>query len=713
MNKKLFIGLVVLMSLALLGIIGMQYFWFSNSIRVKQAELNLSVNEAMRNSALKLENRETLQKLLSSLNKPDSNISNAPVSTASNKTFSNTFENKRVDRRPSPRDQERYPGPPHEGNMNNLQSIPPEGKYQAYTGLNTKYSINIDSIAFAEEMREQMYRYAEHLRHERDVKQMQSKIDAQNDSIQRVVRGKSGTATQVARPAPPKKSKIYIDGKEIREPSLNDIMTLRKVIGEYYRSRPNPLQNFPNRQSPVDAFRAELNRYPGRIPDSLVKVKLDSFIRKNYNSPAIHLSHAEILEFEKRFDQQLKNQGLNYNNIRFPIFDDRRFRGERPFSLEDTLVQKRIKHLTGIIDQIILEVSTDHSLVSKRLNTKLVDSVLVNELKNNGVNLKPEYAVYNDQKKRQSSIFSPGYIATDAPDYMTRLFPNDLFGSPYSLKVQFKNMDAYILKSMMFMLSMSVLLTIFLILAFIIALWAIVKQKKISEIRSDFINNITHEFKTPISTIGLAIDSIDNPKIIDNKKQVKYFTQIIREENYRMNQLVENVLRSALLDRKNLKQNIDDVDLHELIQKAVNHTQLQIESRSGKITLHLDAEKSVIEADATQVLNALMNLIDNAIKYSPAPPEIEISTHLSGNRIVCAIEDKGIGISHEVQRRIFDRFYRYTDGNIHDVKGHGLGLAFVKAIVDAHNGRISVESELGKGSRFEVILPLKTEIDEE
>jgi two-component system phosphate regulon sensor histidine kinase PhoR len=296
---------------------------------------------------------------------------------------------------------------------------------------------------------------------------------------------------------------------------------------------------------------------------------------------------------------------------------------------------------------------------------------------------------------------------------MTRLFPNDLFGSPYSLKVQFKNMDAYILKSMMFMLSMSVLLTIFLILAFIIALWAIVKQKKISEIRSDFINNITHEFKTPISTIGLAIDSIDNPKIIDNKTQVKYFTQIIREENYRMNQLVENVLRAALLDRKNLKQNIDDVDLHELIQKAVNHTQLQIESRSGKITLHLDAEKSVIEADATQVLNALMNLIDNAIKYSPTAPDIKITTHLSGNRIVCAIEDKGIGISHEVQRRIFDRFYRYTDGNIHDVKGHGLGLAFVKAIVDAHNGRISVESELGKGSRFEVILPLKTEIDEE
>jgi signal transduction histidine kinase len=180
-----------------------------------------------------------------------------------------------------------------------------------------------------------------------------------------------------------------------------------------------------------------------------------------------------------------------------------------------------------------------------------------------------------------------------------------------------------------------------------------------------------------------------------------------------MNQLVENVLRAALLDRKNLKQNIDVVDLHDLIHRAVNHTQLQIESRNGTLALHLDAEKSVIEADATQVLNAIMNLLDNAIKYSKDVPEITISTRQSGYRIICSIEDKGIGMSHEVQRKIFDRFYRYTDGNIHDVKGHGLGLAFVKAIVDAHNGRISVESELGKGSRFELIIPLKSEINEE
>jgi len=713
MNKKLFIGLVLLMSLALLGIIGMQYFWFRNSIRVKQAELNLSVNEAMRNTALKLENRETLQKLLASLNKTDSSAGKKPVGKSPRKSFSNTIEKDGDHRNHEMNGHDNDSRNAHDSKDNNLQILPPDEKYSTFSGVNKKFSINIDSVAFAEEMREQMYRYAEHLRHDRDDKMLQSKIDAEKDSIKRLNKGKAVPTAPAAKPAPQKRSKIFIDGKEIREPSLNDVMTLRKVIGDYFRSRPNTQPKPSSRQSPVDAFRAELNRYKGQIPDSLLKFKLDSFIKKNYNSPAIHLSRAEINEFEKRFDQQIKKQGLNYNNIRFPFFDDDRFHGGRPFSLEDTLVQNRIKHLTGIIDQIILEVSTDHSLVSKRLSNKLVDSVLVSELQNNGVSLKPEYAVYNDLKKRQSTISSTGYVSADAPDYMTRLFPNDLFGSPYSLKVQFKNMDAYILSSMSFMLSMSVLLTVFLILAFIIALWAIVKQKKISEIRSDFINNITHEFKTPISTIGLAIDAIDNPKIIDNKKQVKYFTQIIREENYRMNQLVENVLRAALLDRKNLNQNIDEVDLHDLIHRAVNHTQLQIESRKGSLALHLDADNSVIEADATQVLNAIMNLIDNAIKYSKDAPEITISTRQSGNRIICSIEDKGIGMSHEVQRKIFDRFYRYTDGNIHDVKGHGLGLAFVKAIVDAHNGRISVESELGKGSRFEVIIPLKSEINEE
>jgi signal transduction histidine kinase len=597
-------------------------------------------------------------------------------------------------------------------NEKNLPSLPPDGKFSSFSRENYKYSIETDSAAFAEEMREQMYRYSEQLRDKRREVLIRMNNEAAADSTRRESKEKSGGLIAAVKPPPEPRSKIVIDGKVIRVPSFKDVVTLRKVIGEYYHSRPREQSKLPSTSMSVEAFRAVLTRNQIRLPDSVLKYKMDSFIRRTYTTPSYHPSREDIADFERRAAQQGGNQGFSNNSFRFLYFDpDHRRPG--PFPLRDTLVQKRVKRLTGIIDQIILEVSTDHSLFKKRLNTKLIDSVLVNELKEKGVFLKPEYAVYNDLTEKQSSICSPGYVASEAPDYKTRLFPDDLFGSPYSLKVQFKNTDSYVLHSMSLMLSMSILLTSFLILAFIIALWAIIKQKKITEIRSDFINNITHEFKTPISTIGLAIDSIDNPKIIVNKEKIQYFTRIIREENYRMNQLVENVLRAALLDRKNLNEHIEDLDLHALILKAVNHSQLQIDSRHGILNLHLDAEKSIIAADAAQLLIAIMNLIDNAIKYSKNAPEITISTRQTGNRIVCAIEDKGIGISHEVQRRIFDRFYRYTDGNIHDVKGHGLGLSFVKAIVDAHNGRISVESELGKGSRFEVIIPLKPEINEE
>ena len=713
MNKKLFIGLVVLMSLALLGIIGMQYYWFRNSIRVKQAELNLSVNEAMRNSALKLENRETLQKLLASLNKPDSPSDKLPTRMNSFNAKAYTIVNKKNLKDSTEKNLKQFEPPKKELNEKNFPTLPPDGKFPAFTGVNYKCSIETDSVAFAEEMREQMYLYSEHLRHERQDVMMRMNNEAAKDSNLRKGKERSGEMIASVKPPPQPRSKIIIDGKVIRVPSLKDVITLRKVIGEYYHSRPKDQSKLPNRSMSVEAFRAILTRNQVRLPDSVLKFKMDSFIRKTYTTPSYHPSREDIADFERRAAQQINYQGFSNNNFRFPFFESGQPHTGTPFTFQDSLVQKRIKRLTGIIDQIILEVSTDHSLFSKRLNSKLIDSVLVNELKEKGVNLKPEYAVYNDLTEKQSSIFSPGYVSSESPDYTTRLFPDDLFGSTYSLKVQFKNTDVYVLHSMSLMLSMSILLTSFLILAFIIALWAIIKQKKISEIRSDFINNITHEFKTPISTIGLAIDSIDNPKILGNKEQIKYFTRIIREENYRMNQLVENVLRAALLEKKNLNENIDDIDLHALILKAVSHTQLQIDSRNGILNLHLDAEKSIIEADATQLLNAFLNLIDNAIKYSKDAPEITISTRQTGNRIVCSIEDKGIGISHEVQRRIFDRFYRYTEGNIYDVKGHGLGLSFVKAIVDAHNGRISVESELGKGSRFEVIIPLKPEINEE
>ncbi len=715
MNKKLFITLVILMSLALLGIIGMQYFWFRNSIRVKQAELKLNVNEALRNTALKLESRETLQKLLASLNNTDSislrdgSKKKAGIRTIDNKKKAFYLKNKSKKGKNSEDiliNSTYY--------KNDFPPLPPDdrpvGKLEEFDKMNFSF----DSMFFQEGAHEKM-REPEISRQNKHLVVMRNKSGSLHiDTIRSRTKRNPHQVTVSVKSSSSPQLHLYYNGKGNNEPKFNEIIELRKVLSGYPKSKEG--ESLSKRIN-LELAPLKFTQGHGKLSDSTIRIRVDSMMLKMQTLPNFHFpNQKEREEIEKQFFNDAKKQKISPFNFSIPFFEQPPTPQTikiRTSIVRDTLVQRRIKHLNSIIDQIILEVSTNHSLLNKRLNLKLINSVLMTELKNNGISMKPEYAIFNDQLGKVSSIHSPGYKTSMSPDYSTRLFPNDLYASPYSLKVQFKNRDKYVLRSMSLMLSMSVLLTAFLILAFVFALWAILNQKKITEIKSDFINNITHEFKTPISTIGLAIDSIDNPKIINNQGQIRYFTQIIREENHRMNQLVENVLRTALLDRKVIKQHLSEIDFHDLILKAVNHSQLQIESRNGYLNLKLDAPNALIEADATQVLNALMNVIDNAIKYSKEKPEITISTRQSGYNIICSIEDNGIGMTREVQRRIFDRFYRYTDGNIHDVKGHGLGLSFVKSIIEAHNGRVSVESEPGKGSRFELLIPLKTEKDEE
>ncbi len=703
MNKKLFITLVILMSLALLGIIGMQYFWFRNSIRVKQAELKLNVNEALRNTALKLENRETLQKLLSSLNNADSASS---IKSDKTKAHIETADAKGRKQNPKMKSRTKILDDDIMVNRisydNNSSPIPIEYRSVPKPDDFMKFNFSFDSANVAADIHGKL-KELNALQQKKHIVGLRKKgVMLHTDSIRLGTKTNTHQVTvSVSSNSSPQMHFVY-NGKD-KEPNFNEIfIELRKLMKSKDAEK-------LSKKLDVDLAPIQIVQELGKHPDSVFRIRVDSIMRKVKPFQGMRYpDRKEIKEMEARIIADDRNRKMPPFNFGFPFVPKPMEHTIKVQTIErDTLVQKRIKHLNGIIDQIILEVSTNHSLLNKRLNLKLIDSVLANELKNNGISMKPEYAIFNDLVGKVSSIRSPGYNLKAIPDYSTRLFPNDLFGSPYSLKVQFVNRDKYVLRSMSLMLSMSILLTAFLVLAFVFALWAILNQKKISEVKSDFINNITHEFKTPISTIGLAIDSIDNPKIISNHGQIRYFTQIIREENHRMNQLVENVLRTALFDRKVLKQHLVDIDFHELIQKAVSHSHLQIESRDGYLNLKLDAPNTIIEADATQVLNALMNLIDNAIKYSKEKPEITISTRQSGYNIICAIEDNGIGMTREVQRRIFDRFYRYTDGNIHDVKGHGLGLSFVKAIIEAHNGRVSVESEPGKGSRFELLIPLK------
>ncbi|HET8855022.1 MAG TPA: HAMP domain-containing sensor histidine kinase, partial [Salinimicrobium sp.] len=234
----------------------------------------------------------------------------------------------------------------------------------------------------------------------------------------------------------------------------------------------------------------------------------------------------------------------------------------------------------------------------------------------------------------------------------------------------------------------------------------LIKQRQISQIKTDFINNMTHEFKTPIATINLALDSIKNPKVSSDPEKVKSYHNMISEENKRMHAQVENVLRISRLEKNELDLNKERLDLHELIDEAIMHVELIVEDTNGYIKTHYGALKASILGNQSHFCNVIVNILDNAIKYSEGEPKIDVYTENARNNIVMKIRDQGIGMPRSVQRKIFEKFYREHTGDIHNVKGHGLGLAYVKRIVEDHHGQISVESDKGKGSTFIIKLPL-------
>jgi two-component system, OmpR family, phosphate regulon sensor histidine kinase PhoR len=263
-----------------------------------------------------------------------------------------------------------------------------------------------------------------------------------------------------------------------------------------------------------------------------------------------------------------------------------------------------------------------------------------------------------------------------------------------------------ILKEITWFIIGAILFTLIISTAFFLTIRTLLRQKKLSEIKSDFINNMTHEFKTPLATISLAVDALKNEKVIADKEKSNYFTGIIKEENKRMNKQVETILQAALLDKQEVQLNLKKVSAHELINRALSNISLPVEEKGGKLSAHLEAPRDIIMADEVHFTNFVNNLLDNAVKYSSETPGITLSTSNSGNMLRIKIEDNGIGMNKETLNRIFEKFYRAHTGNIHNVKGFGLGLSYVKTMVEAHGGTIKAESVLGKGSSFTITMPL-------
>ena len=278
-----------------------------------------------------------------------------------------------------------------------------------------------------------------------------------------------------------------------------------------------------------------------------------------------------------------------------------------------------------------------------------------------------------------------------------------------TLSVIVPNYKNIVIRQMYWKIAGVIFFTLMIITAFYITVLTLLKQKKLSEIKNDFINNMTHEFKTPLATISLAVDALRNEKVIQDRNKSDYFSGIIKEENKRMNKQVETILQAALMDRQELQLKLQPIHVHNIIQEVADNFLLQLQDKEGRAELQLNAKNDLLLADEVHFTNLISNLIDNAVKYSKDKVVIRITTHSTNKNLVIRLEDNGIGMNKETQRRIFEKFYRAHTGNIHNVKGFGLGLSYVKTIIDAHHAKIKVESVVGKGTTFTLEFPLAKE----
>lgn len=362
---------------------------------------------------------------------------------------------------------------------------------------------------------------------------------------------------------------------------------------------------------------------------------------------------------------------------------------------------------TGNMDVFPDEDSKEYYLrnfTTQIFTSEEIDDIITQSLRK--YNIKDSFQFSITNIFRSSIAASPGY----KPEYQANAVEVVLTTDKATYKETlylFINEDRnYILSSMGWMIIASVIFTIIIISAFTLTVRTLFTQKKLSEIKSDFINNMTHELKTPLATISLAIDALTNEKVIHDTDKIKYYSAMIKDENKRMNKQVEKILQAARIEKQDIKLNLQEIDAHEVIKKIADNLLLQIQERNGKLNLKLDAAKHKVEADDVHFSNIIFNLLDNAIKYSKDNPEIEIETAVFNDMLAIRVKDNGIGMNRETQMRVFEKFYRAHTGNLHNVKGFGLGLSYVKAITEAHNGKVRVESTLGKGSTFTIFIPL-------
>ena len=381
---------------------------------------------------------------------------------------------------------------------------------------------------------------------------------------------------------------------------------------------------------------------------------------------------------------------------------------DRANNLTSSIEKIKTVNRINLYDQAKREAFIQYSKnipIHNRLNSNELNFLIQRELENKKINTSFDFVILNNGLA--TKIKSNNYIEVQiGPKYYTPLFFDENGIAQYELVVSFPKKNEYVLSSIFGIGALTFILTIIIVIVSSTALYQMIQQKKNSEIKTDFINNMTHEFKTPISTINLALDSITNPKLISKPKIIKSYVKVIREENSRMLNQIENILTISQLEKNNKSLVKTSVNMHPIINNAINHIKLIISNKNGVIIKNLKAVDDLFFGNKNHFTNILINILDNAVKYSKHTPKINIETKNDNSNIFISIRDRGIGIDSKTQKKIFEKFYREQSGNIHDVKGHGLGLSYVKKIIDIHKGLIRIESKNGEGSNFIISIPL-------
>jgi len=442
---------------------------------------------------------------------------------------------------------------------------------------------------------------------------------------------------------------------------------------------------------------------------SAFKVKQANFVSTVNEASLKVILTMEKMEIVKRF-QEPELMGRNINST-IKAVDSINQIMLREMQLITTRKDLEIFFNKFFIARELMEdrmFSMDDRNTRRKIDLRTLDSLLTDEFNQRNMNTEWEFGVFNpfgDEITVSDTSFHKTALRDPKLSFHFELFPDDMHAHPDFLLLYFPKEKQYLFGQVWPLVIISILLVIIIILSFTYTLIMFFRQGKLSELKTDFINNMTHEFKTPVSTISLACEALNDKDIQKSEELYHNYINIISEENRRLGLMAERILQSAALEKGDLVLHKELTDLHEVLTEVIRNIGIQIEIKDGQIVKDFQAKSSIVEIDRMHLVNVVQNLLDNANKYTPVRPQIIVATRDAADGLVLSIQDNGIGISKADQKKIFDKLYRVPEGNIHNFKGFGLGLSYVKTVVESHGGRIKLESELKKGTKFEVFLP--------